>query len=141
PFAPDDCWSLRKGRVHLFHPPRHAIACHHVTDRGHNAQVCIPLTAQGEPVGVLHLEFGQLPLTQVNTTIEQATTAAERFALALANLRLRDSLRDRSIRDSLTGLFNRRYLEETLDREFGRARRGEQPVSMLVLDVDHFKRF
>lgn len=141
-FAPDDCWSLRKGRVHLFHPPRHAIGCHHIaTDVSRNAQVCIPLTAQGDPLGVLHLEFGQLPLSQVNAAIELATTAAERFALALANLRLRDSLRDRSIRDSLTGLYNRRYLEETLDREFGRAQRGDQSLSMLVLDVDHFKRF
>ncbi len=140
-FSPDDCWSLRKGRVHLHHPPRHSIACHHVRDTGvRNARVCIPMTAQGDPIGVLHLEFGCIPLQKVNDNIELATIAAERFALALANLRLRDSLRDRSIRDPLTGLFNRRYLEETLDREFGRAERGEQPLSMLVIDVDHFKR-
>ncbi len=140
-FAPDDCWSLRKGRVHLHHPPRHSIACHHVqASSSDNARVCIPMTAQGDPLGVLHLEFGSMPLHKVNSNIELATTAAERFALALANLRLRDSLRDRSIRDPLTGLFNRRYLEETLDREFGRAERSEETLSVLVIDVDHFKR-
>jgi diguanylate cyclase (GGDEF)-like protein len=141
-FDPDDCWSLRKGRVHLFHPPRHGIACRHIEpELDSNAQVCIPMTAQGDPIGVLHLDFGDLGLTEVNRTLELATTAAERFALALANLRLRDSLRDRSIRDPLTGLFNRRYLEETLDREFGRAERSDESLSTLVIDVDHFKRF
>ena len=65
----------------------------------------------------------------------------ERISLALANLRLREVLRGQSIRDPLTGLFNRRFMEESLERELRRAVRGKQPVAVLMLDIDHFKRF
>jgi diguanylate cyclase (GGDEF)-like protein len=61
--------------------------------------------------------------------------------MAIANVKLRDQLRDQSIRDPLTGLFNRRYMLETCRREFSRAARGKQPVSMLSIDVDFFKKF
>src|SRR5579872_7080347 len=66
---------------------------------------------------------------------------AEQISLAIANVKLRDQLRDQSIRDPLTGLFNRRYMLETCRREFSRAARGKQPVTMLSVDVDHFKKF
>jgi len=66
---------------------------------------------------------------------------AEQISLAIANVKLRDQLRDQSIRDPLTGLFNRRYMLETCRREFSRAARGRQPVAMLSIDVDHFKKF
>ena len=67
--------------------------------------------------------------------------AVEHISLAIANVKLRDQLRDQSIRDVLTGLLNRRYLQETGRREFQRAARNRQPVSMLSIDVDHFKTF
>ncbi len=70
-----------------------------------------------------------------------ATTAAGQIALSLASLRLREKLRDQSIRDPLTGLFNRRFMEESLQRELRRAERKKHPVSMLFLDLDHFKKF
>jgi diguanylate cyclase (GGDEF)-like protein len=66
---------------------------------------------------------------------------AEQFALALANVRLRETLRGQSIRDPLTGLFNRRYMEETLDRELSRAERGRRALSVVLLDIDRFKHF
>ena len=66
---------------------------------------------------------------------------AEHIGLALANLRLREALRNQSIVDPLTGLFNRRYLEQTLERECRRAVRADRPLSVIMLDVDHFKRF
>jgi len=54
-------------------------------------------------------------------------------------VRLREILRNQSIRDPLTGLFNRRYMEETLEREVRRARRGTRPMGVLMLDLDRFK--
>jgi diguanylate cyclase (GGDEF)-like protein len=66
---------------------------------------------------------------------------AGEVGLALANLRLRDSLRQQSIRDPLTNLFNRRYMEESFDRELQRAERKGTPIGVLVIDVDHFKDF
>ena len=53
--------------------------------------------------------------------------------------KLQVALREQAIRDPLTGLYNRRYLYETLGQEFARARREEQPVSIIMLDFDHFK--
>lgn len=53
--------------------------------------------------------------------------------------RLQESVRDQAIHDALTGLFNRRYLEETLPRELASSRRRNAPMSVILLDVDHFK--
>ena len=65
---------------------------------------------------------------------------SQRVAMSLANIQLRQSLKEQSIRDPLTGLYNRRYLEETLERELARARRAGQPVSVIMVDLDRFKR-
>ena len=69
-----------------------------------------------------------------------ATMLAEQVSLALANLDLREQLRSQAIRDQLTGLYNRRFLEDALTRETGRAARSDEPVAVAILDVDHFKR-
>jgi diguanylate cyclase (GGDEF)-like protein len=66
---------------------------------------------------------------------------AQHAGLALANLKLRDSLRDQSIRDHLTGLYNRRFLEESLERELARAKRARNSFAVFMLDADYFKRF
>ena len=79
--------------------------------------------------------------SQIEALSRRTTLAAERISLALANLSLRDRLRVQSIRDPLTGLFNRRYMEESLDKELRRAARGGHMVSVLMIDVDHFKLF
>ena len=65
----------------------------------------------------------------------------ESIALALVNDNLRSRLREQSIRDPLTKLFNRRYMEEALALESGRAERSGAPLSIVMCDVDHFKRF
>ena len=66
---------------------------------------------------------------------------AEQVGLSVANIRLREALRNQSIRDPLTSLYNRRYLEEMLERETRRAVRSEQGLGVLMLDLDHFKKF
>jgi diguanylate cyclase (GGDEF)-like protein len=53
---------------------------------------------------------------------------------------LQEKLREEAIRDPLTGLFNRRYLEETLIREFARAQRANYDIGFMLLDIDHFKK-
>jgi diguanylate cyclase (GGDEF)-like protein len=100
-------------------------------------------------LGVLHLEFASAatitaePGSDSMEVVVQrlATTVAGQIALSLASLRLRETLRDQSIRDPLTGLFNRRFMEESLEREMQRAVRKNHPVSVLFIDLDHFKRF
>lgn len=141
-FAPEDCWALRRGQAYPLAGSNAGFVCKHVhwpnADDPAASYLCVPLAAQGEIVGVLTFDGPDAP-----TAAERrlALAAGEQLALALANLRLQQTLRTQSIRDPLTGLFNRRYLEVSLERELLRAARRSQPLAVLMLDVDHFKRF
>jgi len=147
-FVPDACWSLRRGQPHWTDHPG-GIACQHLTSRLTAECLCVPMVAQGNTIGVLHLEF-EAP-TSVRRDIGRdsfrdarqrlAVSAASQIALSLASLQLRETLREQSIRDPLTRLFNRRFLEESLDREIELASRKKHSLSILFLDLDHFKRF
>ena len=143
-FAIEECWALRSGRTHVVDDMRTGPLCTHLPSPAPRAYLCTPLVAQGDALGILYLGFtarGRLspePLTESKRRV--AATVAEQIALGLANVRLREVLRSQSIRDPLTGLFNRRYMEETLEREVRRAQRAGRPMAVLMLDLDHFKR-
>jgi len=140
-FPPDACWGLRRGRPHIAAGTQVKLRCRHSfhrdSTRRFSPYMCVPMTAQGETLGLLYLETSEDNL--VETWAPLATVFAERVALALANLRLRESLRMQAIRDPLTGLFNRRYMEETLERELRRAIRHKHPVGVIMIDADHFR--
>jgi diguanylate cyclase (GGDEF)-like protein/PAS domain S-box-containing protein len=147
-FSRHDCWALRHGQLHAVTNPRLDIICPHWTHGPWPANsLCVPMMAQGDSLGVLLLRRpALLPVesgaVQTRSTISReqlAMTVASHIALALANLRLRESLRVQSIRDSLTGLYNRRYLNEVLEREVRRAARGQRQLAVVMLDVDGFK--
>ncbi len=145
-FVPDDCWALRTGRLHVLNAERSRLVCRHLGEVPGGTALCVPMMAHGEALGILHLQSGPetsaFRTERAGDSAEQiAVTVAEHVALALANLRLRESLRTQSIRDPLTGLFNRRYMEESLDREFRRAERRGVPVGVIMLDIDHFTNF
>src|SRR5215831_10086066 len=143
-FKPEDCWALRRGRAHLVDDTSSGLLCQHLPKPSPDAYLCIPLMAQGESLGVLYLSSnGAIERAGGWTEMKQrlAQTIAEQLGLAVANLKLRDTLRNQSIRDPLTGLFNRRYMEETLERELRRAERGRHAVGVIMLDLDHFKEF
>ncbi len=148
-FPPEDCWALRRGKTHWVNDPASSLRCRHVGSSVCRGHVCVPLAAQGETLGVLYLNAlpkslsPDLALQPDPTEIlaRQAKAVGERVSLALANLRLREVLRGQSIRDPLTGLFNRRFMEESFERELRRAVRGKQQLALLMLDIDHFKRF
>ena len=112
--------------------------CPHVTLPLPGSTLCQPLIAQGEVMGILHL-VASSPIEE--DLRRRAGVVVEQMSMALANLGLREKLRNQSIRDPLTGLFNRRYLEETLERELRRALRLGEPLGLLMIDVDHFKQF
>jgi diguanylate cyclase (GGDEF)-like protein/PAS domain S-box-containing protein len=148
-FAPELCWALRRGQPHWSDDSTTGITCQHLKNPNGSTYLCVPMVGQGETLGVLHLEFAKNTSAPVNVgpeSLEQsrqrlATTVAGQVALALASLRLRETLRDQSIRDSLTGLFNRRFMQESLERELLRAKRKKRALSVIFLDLDHFKRF
>jgi diguanylate cyclase (GGDEF)-like protein/PAS domain S-box-containing protein len=132
----EDCWALRRGRLHLVEDSRYDVCCAHVTAYVPSSAVCVPIIANGETIGVLHIRH--LSPRGVDAAKQQrAVNLAERIALALTNLKLRHL----SIHDPLSGLYNRRFMQEFLDHELHRARRNGQSVGIMLLDLDHFKRF
>jgi diguanylate cyclase (GGDEF)-like protein/PAS domain S-box-containing protein len=145
PIAPQDCLAIQTGRVHLVGGMHSGSYCPHLRlDPGEGPiSICIPLIAQGETIGLIHLQNQPKqggPETLPDAKQQLAITAADYITLALANLTLRESLRAQSIRDDLTGLFNRRYLEESFQRELARAQRKGTTLGVVMMDVDHLKR-
>jgi diguanylate cyclase (GGDEF)-like protein/PAS domain S-box-containing protein len=148
-FPPDACWSLRRGRPHWSEQGGSGVPCQHLTRSSTTESLCVPMVAQGNTVGVFHLEFESAAELRCDSGAQNlrdsrqrlAVSAASQIALSLASLQLRDTLREQSIRDPLTRLFNRRFLEESLERELQLASRKKHAVSVLFLDIDHFKRF
>lgn len=139
-FAAEDCWALRRGRVHQVRPGVGGMVCKHLIGERPIAHICVPLLSKGEALGLLHV--AQLDGAVLTSERERlAITVGEHLALSMANLKLRETLRLQSIRDPLTGLFNRRYMEESLERELSRADRSNKPLSVMMLDLDHFKQF
>jgi diguanylate cyclase (GGDEF)-like protein len=141
-FQLDDCWALRRGRVYRVDDVNASPVCLHLSPPTPPAFVCVPLAAQGETLGLFSLVAppgSEEGLSEPRVRL--AVIVAEQFALALASVRLRETLRGQSIRDPLTGLFNRRYMEETLDRELSRSEREHRPLSLILLDIDRFKHF
>jgi diguanylate cyclase (GGDEF)-like protein/PAS domain S-box-containing protein len=168
-FVSQDCWALRRGRCHFVGSHKSRLLCKHISKKLHRSQLklinsseimmaagteselgitspqtvehlCVPMIAQGDALGLLCLaseESGQISEDQQRL----ATSVAEHIALALANLKLREALEYQSIRDSLTGLYNRRYLEESLEREISRAQRQQFNLGVVMIDIDHFKHY
>jgi len=131
-----DCWGLRLGKAYGSNDGSH-IGCAHVAPgtRGW----CLPLLADGDAIGVLHVRANAgSPMT--DALRDQASRLGEGLAVTLANMRLRETLKNQSIRDALTGIFNRRYMEESLKRELKRAGRRRYPLTVMMIDLDHFKR-
>jgi diguanylate cyclase (GGDEF)-like protein/PAS domain S-box-containing protein len=79
-------------------------------------------------------------ITKRKLTEAELQQAYGRLEQQLAEINaLHELLREQAVRDALTGLFNRRYLIETLDRELARAERDGEPVALVMFDIDHFK--
>ncbi|MDB5985453.1 MAG: hypothetical protein JWR16_506 [Nevskia sp.] len=142
--ALDACWALRRGQSHRG-DDKDGLRCQHIRRIDAGAQlICVPMSAQGETLGLLYLQAaaGGRAAAHSDTHLEQLSAmVADRLGIALANIRLRQTLRQQSIRDPLTRLFNRRYLAESLPRELSVAEREGLPLAVLMFDVDRFKRF
>jgi len=148
-FMPLNCWAIRRGRPHLVDRSHPGLLCGHITGPQAGQYLCVPLMANSETMGVLYLNHTVPEQEQQKSTDRLSSehktqlilALGEHIALAIVNLRLREKLRQQAIRDTLTGLFNRRYMEESLARELHRAQREKKPVGAIMFDIDHFKDF
>jgi diguanylate cyclase (GGDEF)-like protein len=155
-FQPTDCWALRRGQTYQVGDGPSDVRCLHLDNRFSGPYLCVPIMAQNEILGLLHLESASLPAgiqpeatdsthslprNSQKSRYQLAVTVAKHVGLAVANLKLRETLRHQAIRDPLTGLFNRRHMEESLEREILRAARRKASIGLLMIDIDHFKEF
>ncbi len=148
-FSKNECWALRRGQLHCAKDTSTGLLCGHLGEPKPARYICAPMIAQGETPGVLHLrcrgndEACQLIVGEdvAEHMNELALNFAGHVALALVNLRLNETLREQAVRDGLTNLYNRRFMEESLTREVARAKRSLSPLSVVILDLDHFKDF
>jgi diguanylate cyclase (GGDEF)-like protein len=143
-FAPQDCQCIRGGQPHFVVDAAREPNCGHFTGAPPACYVCVPLSAHGEVIGILHVhpvpDAGHTsPWSDARRNLIKA--AAQHVALALANLELRARLFERATHDKLTGLYNRHYILERFEQELNRARRHGRPIGVVMLDIDHFKRF
>lgn len=137
-FLIEDCWALRTGQRREVEGP--AAQCRHFSRTPHGAYICMPLVVQGASSGLLYFGLGERGV--IDDELRQTLQSfGDMVKLSLLNIEQRELLGQQAIRDHLTGLFNRRYLVETLPREVRRAQRSGSPLTIAMLDIDFFKRF
>jgi len=137
-FPPQDCWALRIGHPYRAQQ-RGAAPCAHLLEK-HADDICLPLIANSEILGVLHLS--RLGGNVMEAGIPRAAESlAERTAIAISVIRRAERLQILATRDALTGLYNRRFMEEALTIEQSRAERRGSSIGLMMVDVDYFKRF
>jgi diguanylate cyclase (GGDEF)-like protein len=136
---PGQCWALKRGKPHLNRADGRKLCCEHHS--GHETLLEIPMIARGEIVGLLQLfASGADAEERLAGVTELGSALADGMSLALANMALREKLRNQALRDPLTGLYNRRYMEDSLQRFVRLADREDREVSLVMIDLDHFKR-
>lgn len=139
-FNPHECIALQRDKIHLVEDTHHSLRCQHIRSNLLPVETCcVPMTVHGDTLGVLYVS--SLQRGRISAAEQQATTIAKHIGLALANLRLRDSLNNQSFRDPLTKLYNCRYLKECLDREIRRSDSNPQPLGIILFSIDRFQAF
>ena len=139
-FELNECWALTRGGIHHARNAQDLRCAHYSnTVAALTECLCFPLVLQGEVIGLLSVESSPLENTASSHRYLLERTA-EQIALAVSNVGLRETLHLQSIVDPLTGMFNRRYMDEALKRELFRAERKTAPLALIVFDLDHFKR-
>jgi diguanylate cyclase (GGDEF)-like protein len=144
PFPAENCSAIKSESADGL--PAGTFPCRHAAAASAAHSLCSPVIGQGELLGSLELVLAAphgnpKEVQSPDAVRRRAMTLAVHFGRALINLRIRQTLRNVAIRDPLTGLFNRRYLDEVLEREVHRATRANRPLCVIMLDVDHFKLF
>jgi len=141
-FASQTCCGLRSGTLRWRRPGLSEIHCDHFVGTAPACYLCIPMVAQGETIGFLYIEPPtESAIALVEQRLDGVLQLLQLTGMAVASLQLRTKLENQSIRDSLTGLFNRHFMQIALERELALAFRRQNNLAVIMLDVDHFKRF
>ncbi len=137
--APSGCWALKRGKPHRNAAAAGALHCVHAV--AGRSSLEIPMAARGELYGLLELTAEGADSEHLLTEMQPIAGAlADAMSLALSSISLREKLRNQALRDPLTGLYNRRFMEEMLERMTHDAERRRAPLSAVMIDLDHFKK-
>lgn len=137
--AAEECWALRTGRFYECHKEP-IYSCNQGYNKKKGQIYCYPISYQLDKLGVLSLFVLDDSERNEGQFFKELLEMVSRFiGLGFWNFRLRIMLREQSILDPLTGLYNRRYLNDYLKMEYYRAERSGMPISLIMLDIDHFK--
>lgn len=138
-FAPSNCWALKRGKIQINRAQSTKLRCTHHLSRG--ASLEVPMIARGAVYGLIIIMAEDDPevLVKFAKATRNVLAMADAMSLALSNIALREKLRTQSLRDPLTGLFNRRYMEDALERYVSLAERTGGSTSVLMMDLDNFK--
>lgn len=141
-FSIDACWGLRQGRVHEMRSLDQDPCCNHFegSDCVVSHYLCLPLMVQGRTFGLFWLDSNDSEQGFTATDRQVVISIADTIKLALSNLDLRTALHNQAVRDPLTGLYNRRHLQDTLEKQQARSERTFEPYSIALIDIDHFKK-
>ncbi|MBE9104634.1 diguanylate cyclase [Nostoc cf. edaphicum LEGE 07299] len=137
-FSLSDCWALRRGKLNLLSPRNSGLMCSHLIQPVSGTHLCVPLFAQGEVIGILHLDA----LEEISPEDRQTSEIIARtLGIALNNLSIKQRLTHENLRDGMTQLFNQSYMESITEQRLAEAERSGQPLSMIFLDIDNFKSY
>lgn len=148
-FPIEECWGLKKGHPHELQAGKSKMVCNHIKSNDNREYdfLCIPMDTSHKQLGMLYLQC-RVPGTgtdreeskkHIEQVLELGSTVAEHIALALSNVRMQEKLQEMAIQDPLTGLYNRRYMQENLEQEIHRSERDNKSIGLILLDIDHFK--
>lgn len=139
-FTPKDCLSLLRHQSYYISDTAEGVLCNHIkkTEKKPKSYACLPLFAQNELLGLFYVEFGLD--TDNQRLIALAQIISEQSALSLYNIKLRDVLKTQSTQDSLTGVYNRRFFEEYLQKEILKTKNNPFTFALLLIDIDYFKK-
>ena len=134
----NDCWAMQRGQLHEVMDSQTGLLCHHFIHPPESGYLCVPLLVQGNTLGILC--FLGVDRKDGHFADKQLAVAiGEGIKLALFNIELREELPEQAIHDTLTGLYNRRFMEENLEHELSRAQRQNTSLCISMLDIKHFK--
>ncbi len=139
-FSIDDCWALRAGHLYIVNDVNREMLCKHFDGVVSGGYVNLPLTVQSGIIGMLHLS-ARNGNTISKTQLQLATIFNEVIKLSIANIRLHEALQDQAIHDPLTGLYNRRYLNEIMQPILNRIIQEKGTLCVCMIDIDNFKQF
>lgn len=136
--SPHHCWALKRGKPHFNKTGIAALRCEHQSSG--MTEYEMPMMARGEVYGLLTIHAdGEDAAHRLAEVAPLAGAVADAMSLALSNIALREKLRTQALRDPLTGLYNRRYMEDVLERFVSLAKRNGSMISAIMIDLDHFK--